>query len=314
MADTWTHDALAADLADHLRGMSKPAMVWLDMQLGPAGSMRPDVFTMERTYTALNTRAFEVKVSRSDFLADATAGKAQGYRSVAGALAFAAPKGLLKREEIPDGCGLIERGESGWRWARKPVMSRIETLPTKVWLKLLMDGIERVHDPRGQLRRQRVNEYTQQRRAEQMLGAELGSLLADRERARLELQFEASRLRDEAAAMQASREERAAKSRAALEETLQGLRAEIARIGEAFGFPNCSAIDAWRLREAMRKARPEADATALKDAVRDIGQFADQMAGVHRAIQQLQNRIFARVGELTTESTAAASQAAEETT
>ena len=313
MAETWTHDALAADLADHLWGMSKPAMVWLDMQLGPAGSMRPDVFTIERTYTALNTRAFEVKVSRSDFLADATAGKAQGYRSVAGALVFAAPKGLLKREEIPDGCGLIERGESGWRWARKPVISRIETLPTKVWLKLLMDGIERVHDPRGQLRRQRVNEYTQQRRAEQMLGAELGGLLADRERARLELQFEASRLRDEAAAIQASREERAAKSRAALEETLQGLRAEMAKIGEAFGFPNCSAIDAWRLREAMRKTRPEADATALKDAVRDIGTFADQIGAVHEAIRLLQNRIFARVGELTTESTAAASHAAEET-
>lgn len=312
MADAWTHDALAADLADHLRGMFKPAMIWLDMQLGPAGSMRPDVFSIERTYTGLITRAFEVKISRSDFLADATAGKAQGYRSVAGALAFAAPKGLLKREEIPDGCGLIERGESGWRWVRKPVVSRIESLPTKVWLKLLMDGIERVHDPRAVLRRQRVSEYTQQRRAEQMLGAELGKLLADRERARIDLQFEASRLRDEAAALQASREERAAKSRAALEDTLQGLRAELSSIGEAFGFPNCSAIDAWRLREAMRKARPQADAASLKDAVRDIGQLADQIGGVHHAIQQLQNRIFARVGELTTESTAAASQAAEE--
>ena len=314
MADTWTHDALAADLVHHLRGMHKPAMVWLDMQLGPAGSMRPDVFTIERTYTALNTRAFEVKVSRSDFLADATAGKAQGYRSVAGALAFAAPKGLLKREEIPDGCGLIERGESGWRWARKPVISRIETLPTKVWLKLLMDGIERAHDPRGQLRHQRVSEYTQQRRSEQMLGAELGKLLADRERARSILQYEASRLRDEAAALQASREERAAKAKSALESELHGLRAELAKLGEAFGMPNCSPMSAWQLLEAMRKARPEADARVLKDAALDM---AAARGALRRALAELEHAhdfLLARVGELTPESTAAASQAPEETT
>ncbi len=311
-ARAWSHDDLAADLAGYLRGMSKPAMIWLDMQLGPAGSMRPDVFSIERTYTGLITRAFEIKISRSDFLADATAGKAQGYRSVAGALAFAAPKGLLRRDEIPDGCGLIERGESGWRWARKPVVSRIESLPTKVWLKLLMDGIERVHDPRGALRAQRLSEYTQQRRAEQMLGAELGKLLADRERARSILQYETSRLRDEAAALQASREERAAKSRAALEETLQGLRAELSSIGEAFGFPNCSPIDAWRLREAMRKARPEADARALKAAALDMAGTRGQLRRALEVLEHAHDSVLARVGELTTESTAAASQVAEE--
>lgn len=312
MADTWTHDALAADLAGHLRGMSKPAMVWLDMQLGPAGSMRPDVFTIERTYTALNTRAFEVKVSRGDFLADATAGKAQGYRSVAGSLAFAAPKGLLKREEIPDGCGLIERGESGWRWARRPVISRIETLPTKVWLKLLMDGIERAHDPRGERRRERANEYTQLRRAEQMLGVELGKLLRDRAAARYELECETDRLKQETDLLRVRRESRAAEERAALEGELKSLRAELTCLGAAFGLPKCSPMNAWQLHQAMRNARPEADAQALKSVALDIAGARGKVQRALAELEQAHDSVLARVGALTTESTAAARQAAEE--
>ena len=48
-----THDELAADLAAHLRG--ERTMVWTDMQLGSSGSVRPDVYTIAKSYVRPNT-------------------------------------------------------------------------------------------------------------------------------------------------------------------------------------------------------------------------------------------------------------------
>lgn len=69
-----SHDELAADFATHLRGASK-RVTWEGMQLGPSGSPRPDVYTMEPTYTRLTFEAFECEVSVADFRSDVTTGK-----------------------------------------------------------------------------------------------------------------------------------------------------------------------------------------------------------------------------------------------
>lgn len=53
--------------------------------------------------------AFEVKVSRSDFLHEvATPGKRKAATYLAHRFLFATPKGLVQEGEIPDGCGLVE--------------------------------------------------------------------------------------------------------------------------------------------------------------------------------------------------------------
>jgi len=44
----WLHDDLQADLAAWLKDKSR--MVWQDVQLGPAGSMRPDVYTLRKSF------------------------------------------------------------------------------------------------------------------------------------------------------------------------------------------------------------------------------------------------------------------------
>lgn len=137
---TWTHDALAADLAGHLLGDNR--MVWTDMQLGPSGSPRPDVFTLQRSYSRPMPTAFEVKVSRSDLRSDTTSGKWQKYLAFAGSVTFAVPDGLATVADIPDGCGLIVRKAEVWRYAKKPTVQHV-ALPMDAVMKLLIDGVSR---------------------------------------------------------------------------------------------------------------------------------------------------------------------------
>jgi hypothetical protein len=137
---SWTHDDLASDLAGHLR--TEERMTWQDMQLGPSGSQRPDVYAMFRSYSKPNPTAYECKVSKADFREDITTGKWRGYLKFAWAVVFAAPAGLIAKTEIPEMCGLILRHDRCWRWAKKPTIQPTE-LRQDCWLKLLIDGVKR---------------------------------------------------------------------------------------------------------------------------------------------------------------------------
>lgn len=141
LENAWHHDQLAHDLACHLRGFGD-VVVWEDMQLGPSGSARPDLYVIPKSYSAFKPRVYEIKVSRSDFLSDVTSGKWQKYLEFASCVIFAVPKGLVNIGEVPSGCGLICRGES-WRQAKRATVQSVSTLPRNAWLKLLFDGIER---------------------------------------------------------------------------------------------------------------------------------------------------------------------------
>ncbi|MEA3387973.1 MAG: MmcB family DNA repair protein [Pseudomonadota bacterium] len=144
----WQHDALAADLAAHL--LSDRRMVWTDMQLGPSGSPRPDVYTLEKCYSCPQPTAYEIKISRSDLRSDTTSGKWQKYLQFAGAVIFAVPDGLCTPADIPAGCGLIVRKAATWRHVRKATRSSV-SLPMDACMKLLIDGVGRVaraHEPK----------------------------------------------------------------------------------------------------------------------------------------------------------------------
>lgn len=136
----WKHDDLAADLAQHL--LSDKRMVWTDMQLGPSGSPRPDVYTLERAYSKPLPTAYECKISRSDLRSDTTSGKWQKYLEYAGAVIFAVPEGLCTPADIPAGCGLIVRKAQTWRHIRKATRVPV-TLPMDACMKLLIDGVNR---------------------------------------------------------------------------------------------------------------------------------------------------------------------------
>lgn len=134
-----THDELQEDLARHLRG-NTDRMVWTNTQLGPAGSPRPDVYTIDKSYANFKADAYEIKVTVSDLRHDITAGKWQKYMQFAHRVWFAFPRGLVPIAEIPRECGIILLGDGGWRAARKPVAQVLPTLPRDAWLKLLIES------------------------------------------------------------------------------------------------------------------------------------------------------------------------------
>ena len=100
MATTWKHDELARDLAQHLREKSD-RLVWTDMQLGPAGSPRPDVYSLPCSFTRFMPIAYECKISVADFRRDVTAGKWTSYMQFAAGVIFAAPAGLVGKDDLP---------------------------------------------------------------------------------------------------------------------------------------------------------------------------------------------------------------------
>lgn len=140
MIQKWDHDDLANDLAAHLRTENR--MVWVDMQLGPTGSPRPDVYALFRSYMQPNPVAYEVKVSVSDFRSDVTTAKWARYLSYAYAVVFAVPAGLIGKADVPDACGLIVRNETGWRMAKKPTLQP-RNIDQQALLKLVIDGVTR---------------------------------------------------------------------------------------------------------------------------------------------------------------------------
>lgn len=173
-----THDDLARSLANHLRGDRR--MVWCDLQLGAAGSVRPDVYAIYKSYSNPAPTAYEVKISVSDFRADVTAGKWQSYLRYAGAVYFACEAGLVRAADVPVHCGLMvftPSAEGGrWRAAKKAVLSPV-TIPQDALLKLIIDGVEREGPS---YRRKHWSNYVAEDTSKKLFGALVGAAVRDR--------------------------------------------------------------------------------------------------------------------------------------
>jgi hypothetical protein len=91
--------------------------------------VRPDVYSMAATKVEkdFNPAVHEVKVSRADFLSDiAKPNKRLAYATFAEVIYYVLPAGLIKTDEVPATCGLLEEcapGESEVRLKskRRPV-------------------------------------------------------------------------------------------------------------------------------------------------------------------------------------------------
>ena len=138
------HDQLAESLAAHLRA-NTDSVVWTNMQMGPSGSARPDVYAIAKSYSKFNAAAFEVKVSAADLLRDLSSGKWQSYLKFSTTVCFAMAADLAKShgDRVPRECGLIVLGEAGWRYRRRAINQPLANLPRDAWLKLVIDGVER---------------------------------------------------------------------------------------------------------------------------------------------------------------------------
>lgn len=172
----WKHDDLQEDLAAYLRG-NTDRMVWTNMQMGPAGSPRPDVFTLQKSYTSFKPISYECKISTSDFRSDVTAGKWQSYLRFSTAVVFAAPAGLLKKDDVPHTCGLIVRHDSSWRYLKKPAPSVLNTLDRDAWMKLLIDGVGRAHQQKSS---EYWSEYATAEKIRQRVGNEVAEYIKNK--------------------------------------------------------------------------------------------------------------------------------------
>lgn len=170
------HDELMIRLADYLGSISG-RMMWTDMQLGPSGSPRPDVYAMDKSFAHPKPVAYEVKVSLSDFRSDVTKGKWQSYLDFAGAVIFVVPRGLITKNDVPNGCGLMTYNAETDTFAsvKKPTLHPVK-LPERVMLKLLIDGVDRVHEVN---RRRMLDEYRIEKRVRKALGDEVAGAVFD---------------------------------------------------------------------------------------------------------------------------------------
>lgn len=178
----WKHDELLADLAEHLTRPER--MMWRDMQLGPSGSPRPDVFTIRKSYTNPDPRAYEIKVSVADFRSDVTGGKWQNYLRYARGVTFCVPVGLVSKADLPPGAGLMTRSENGWRTAKAPTLGKLTELPTEMLLKLLIDGLSRL---RREMHPERVSTYLANKNLRESLGDDVADAIADLSGVRLKI-------------------------------------------------------------------------------------------------------------------------------
>ena len=131
-------DPLRDSLALHLA--SAGWVTWREIPLGPAPAPQADVVAMKKTYSA-RIVIYEVKVSRGDFLRDVGRGKYERYLPYCHQLYFAAPAGVLRAKDMPEGMGLITQGPTGWHTAiAARVMQMTPTVP--YLLALLFRGYE----------------------------------------------------------------------------------------------------------------------------------------------------------------------------
>lgn len=88
-------------------------IVWKDMQLGPSGTARPDVYALPCSFSKFCPVVYEIKISVSDFRADVTAGKFTKYFECRSLTAY------LKKNEVQTSIrqilALTDEGAAIWQ-------------------------------------------------------------------------------------------------------------------------------------------------------------------------------------------------------
>lgn len=101
--------------------------LWRDTEVYAPTFRRIDVLLMKTSATAkpvpFERIAVEIKISRGDFFRD-TEEKRRAWHAVAHRFAYATPPGLVRLDEVPVDCGLIEVDPSaprfqGCAWAKR---------------------------------------------------------------------------------------------------------------------------------------------------------------------------------------------------
>lgn len=150
------------------------------VERGAFGRMRADVWALKcHEFARKDTRIYEVKVSRSDFLNDVNKGKAEGYGDFARRVFYAVPSGLCKVAEVPEGVGLITLSRNGnWSVAQAPKPTKIVEPPADLLLLVMARGLGEMQEVRRLAERIDLAENVRLDRAAKGLGWEIARRLA----------------------------------------------------------------------------------------------------------------------------------------
>lgn len=284
----WGHNELAHDLAKKFR-VNDAMMVWEDMPMGSSGSVRPDVYVLKKSYSSFQPITYEIKVSRSDFLSDVTSGKWQGYLKFSSGVVFAVPKGLVSKEEIPKGCGLIVRSEKGWRTTKRPTLNVVDTLPHKVWMKMLIDGVDRA-GREAIKKRPQASEWLLEQRLRDKLGHDAAILIRNvlSEQAAVEKQLES---------LKETRAEIRDKQKNLKDKAIhqwQIIHSDYSRLARSLGLkPDCKIHELRiELYRACERLRNDAEVINLTRRLRDI------QTAFERGLEPLPGETSEEQGEL----------------
>jgi len=252
------HARLAAGLADYLRGMTA-RMVWTELPLGMVNSARPDVITIDRSYK-LRVLVYEVKASPADLRADVASGKWHAYLTVAAGVYFAMPAGMVPLSDIPKQAGVIVwRDDKGWVLSRRPQLQPQPALSQDVWMKLVMDGIDREVDRRTRdpACRPVPNPWSEAERLRKRYGERVAAVVADVDKWERRATALAERVgHDERAAAERITALREAE-RERLRHELEAIQTHYAALASACGLdPACHPCE---LAEALRVLRARTD-------------------------------------------------------
>lgn len=111
----WTHKGLVRHLSNWLKNSRRATIVVSELQTRL--SETPDILAWSH---GGHSTLIECKTSKADFVADKTKRFRMMEELGVGDLRyFAAPEGLLEREDIPEGWGLLQVGE--WKHVRQVV-------------------------------------------------------------------------------------------------------------------------------------------------------------------------------------------------
>lgn len=104
------------------------------------GRRRMDAWAMKKSWTNPLVTAYEIKVSRSDFLNDH---KMQDYMDYCNEIYVVAPKGVLEIDELPEGFGYLEVSVNGKKlFTRKKAKYRSCTLSEDFLRSILFSKAE----------------------------------------------------------------------------------------------------------------------------------------------------------------------------
>lgn len=142
----------------------------------PQGLLIFDGLAITKSYTQPCIIGYEIKVSRSDFLQD---NKWHLYLQYCNEFFFVCPKGLIRKDELPDGVGLIYYNPESMslKTVKKALYRQIEE-PVGVYKYIIYSRLEEDRFPFYEERVEYAEDYLADRAYKKNIGERLGSKLA----------------------------------------------------------------------------------------------------------------------------------------